>query len=87
MKLDASNYPHDVVSIFLPRGLDLSSFVEGGGPHPLYDLYAVSNHFGGMGGGHCKSDNSGGIWTLCAPGPHVEVIWSTSKLKNVSIEK
>ena len=46
--------------IFLPRGLDLSSFVEGGGPHPLYDLYAVSNHFGGMGGGHCKSAMGGG---------------------------
>jgi ubiquitin C-terminal hydrolase len=32
---------------------------------PLYDLYAVSNHFGGMGGGHytayCKL-NDGGQW-------------------------
>ena len=23
-------------------------------PEPIYDLFAVSNHFGGMGGGHCK---------------------------------
>ena len=37
------------------RGLDLSPFVEGSGPQPVYNLYAVSNHFGGMGGGHCKS--------------------------------
>jgi ubiquitin C-terminal hydrolase len=21
---------------------------------PIYDLFAVDNHFGGMGGGHCK---------------------------------
>jgi hypothetical protein len=33
--------------------LDLSEFVIGPKPHaPIYDLYAVSNHFGGMGGGH-----------------------------------
>lgn len=24
------------------------------GPY-IYDLIAVSNHYGGMGGGHCKS--------------------------------
>ena len=27
-------------------------------PQPLYDLYAISNHFGGMGGGHCKLASS-----------------------------
>jgi len=33
--------------------LDLSEFVIGPKQHPaIYDLYAVSNHFGGMGGGH-----------------------------------
>jgi len=35
------------------KGLDLSSHVRG--PYdqpPIYDLYAVSNHFGSMGGGH-----------------------------------
>lgn len=32
---------------------DLSSFVcSRGSEHPLYDLYAVSNHVGGLGGGH-----------------------------------
>ena len=39
------------------EGLDLSSFVRGGavgegGPSLIYDLYAVSNHYGGLGGGH-----------------------------------
>jgi len=33
---------------------------------PLYDLYAVSNHFGGMGGGHytayCRVSEDGGQW-------------------------
>jgi ubiquitin carboxyl-terminal hydrolase 4/11/15 len=33
--------------------LDLTEFVIGPKEHPpIYDLYAVSNHFGGMGGGH-----------------------------------
>lgn len=35
--------------------LDLSKKVIG--PHeqaPIYDLFAVSCHFGGMGGGHCN---------------------------------
>jgi len=33
--------------------LDLRDFVIGPVEHPpIYDLYAVSNHFGGMGGGH-----------------------------------
>jgi len=32
---------------------DLTEFVIGPKEHPpIYDLYAVSNHFGGMGGGH-----------------------------------
>ncbi|RLN86385.1 hypothetical protein BBJ28_00005012 [Nothophytophthora sp. Chile5] len=35
-------------------GLDLSSFVVGpsNGSPPIYDLYAVSEHSGGLGGGH-----------------------------------
>ena len=46
------------------RNLDLSRIVKGlhtgplsteGQPSDLiYDLYAVSNHFGGLGGGHCE---------------------------------
>jgi ubiquitin carboxyl-terminal hydrolase 4/11/15 len=36
------------------EGLDLremvSHYVEG--EEPIYDLYAVSNHYGGLGGGH-----------------------------------
>jgi len=37
------------------RGLDLSKYISSVGVNesfPIYDLYAVSNHFGGMGGGH-----------------------------------
>lgn len=34
-------------------GFDLTEFVIGPKENPpIYDLYAVSNHFGGMGGGH-----------------------------------
>ena len=41
-------------------GLDLSAYVVNEDePQPLYDLYAVSNHYGGLGGGHytayCKN--------------------------------
>ena len=47
------------------EGLDLSPWVKGPieGNKPVYDLYAVSNHFGGMGGGHytafCKNKITG----------------------------
>lgn len=35
--------------------LDLSSFVKGPSTpeNGIYRLYAVDNHFGGLGGGHC----------------------------------
>ncbi len=37
------------------RELDLSELVHSpDDTQPLYDLFAVSNHFGGMGGGHCE---------------------------------
>ena len=49
-------------------GLDLRDHVshrEGNGIEPVYDCYAVSNHFGGLGGGHytayCKEDD--GTWS------------------------
>ncbi|KAK8915991.1 Ubiquitin carboxyl-terminal hydrolase 9 [Platanthera zijinensis] len=40
---------------FPVRGLDLSKYVMNNSAPPqshLYDLYAVSNHYGGLGGGH-----------------------------------
>jgi ubiquitin carboxyl-terminal hydrolase 4/11/15 len=38
---------------FPVSGLDLSEYALGAQQHaPIYDLYAVSNHYGGMGGGH-----------------------------------
>ncbi len=41
--------------LFFFSGLDLTGMVHNrDDPHPLYDLFAVSNHFGGMGGGHCQ---------------------------------
>ena len=43
---------------FPTRGLDMSPYVinQNHGP-AVYDLVAVSNHYGGMGGGHCKWAN------------------------------
>ena len=41
-------YSHD-------RDLDMSPFVMKPHREPLvYDLIAVSNHYGGLGGGHCE---------------------------------
>ena len=37
------------------RDLDMSEFLINPNAGPWrYDLIAVSNHYGGMGGGHCK---------------------------------
>ena len=45
----------DVLVDFPVNGLDLSELVLcPETPEAIYDLYAVSNHFGGMGGGHCE---------------------------------
>ncbi|CAG9325471.1 unnamed protein product [Blepharisma stoltei] len=48
---------------FPENGLDISEFVIGPDRPPLYDLFAVSNHFGSLGGGHytatCR-DSQGG---------------------------
>ena len=36
-------------------GLDLTSYVKNpDDPQPVYDLFAVCNHFGGMSGGKCE---------------------------------
>ena len=43
-------------STFFPSDLDLTEYCENPDElEPVYNLFAVSNHFGGMGGGHCKS--------------------------------
>lgn len=44
----------DVLVEFPVEGLDLSSRVamQEDGKSPLYDLFAVDNHYGGLGGGH-----------------------------------
>lgn len=37
--------------------MEMSEFLIDPNAAPCrYDLIAVSNHYGGMGGGHCKSD-------------------------------
>jgi len=58
----------DTLVHFPLEGLDLRDSVihrEGNGIEPVYDCYAVSNHFGGLGGGHytayCKEDD--GTWS------------------------
>jgi ubiquitin carboxyl-terminal hydrolase 4/11 len=52
------------------ESLDLSAFVKGPQVQnmPLYDLYAVSNHSGGMGGGHYTAyvrNNATNQWYNC----------------------
>lgn len=52
------------------EGLDLSSRVEGpmDGKSAVYDLIAVDNHMGGMGGGHYTAyikDFVSGAWVYC----------------------
>lgn len=44
----------DIVVDFPIKGLDLSSRVamQEEGKSPIYDLFAVDNHYGGLGGGH-----------------------------------
>jgi ubiquitin carboxyl-terminal hydrolase 4/11/15 len=46
----------DTMVDFPVQGLDLNRYVLHNDKNPedlIYDLYAVSNHFGGTGGGHC----------------------------------
>lgn len=48
-----------IMWFIIVRGLDLTGLVHyRDDPQPLYDLFAISNHFGGMGGGHCKFSSS-----------------------------
>ena len=47
------------------RGLDMSPFViRPDNGRLTYDLIAVTNHYGGLGGGHCKSSNVNHINSL-----------------------
>jgi len=61
---------------FPVSGLDLSPFLAseaaaagpGGGPAPVYDLFGVSEHMGGLGGGHYTASVKGiadGRWYDC----------------------
>lgn len=55
----------DTLIDFPLSGLDLSGIVkQESGSEPIYDCYAVSNHFGGLGGGHytayARADD--GVW-------------------------
>lgn len=51
------------------RGLDLSGVVKGplknNDDNLIYDLYAVSNHYGGLGGGHCMFNNLNSRYRIC----------------------
>ncbi|XP_065900676.1 ubiquitin carboxyl-terminal hydrolase 4-like isoform X2 [Dysidea avara] len=55
----------DVLVDFPVHALDLSSeMINPDEPEPIYDLYAVANHYGGMGGGHYTAygKNANGKW-------------------------
>jgi len=52
-------YGHDPTCVWcrVYSGLDMSHWVINPNHGPaVYDLLAVSNHYGGMGGGHCTYD-------------------------------
>jgi len=56
-QFSATTHRRDKIDTFIDfplKGLDLSEHVMNWkeGEEPVYDLYAVSNHFGGLGGGH-----------------------------------
>jgi ubiquitin carboxyl-terminal hydrolase 4/11/15 len=64
--------------------LDLSRYVAGSeGSGAIYDLYAVSNHFGGLGGGHytAHAQNPSGQW-YHFDDSHVTKVTDLSKLKS-----
>lgn len=65
----ASSNRRDKINTFIDfplTGLDLSGTVMhwADGEKPVYDCYAVSNHFGGLGGGHYTAFalNNDGVW-------------------------
>ena len=42
----------DIVVDFPIEGLDLTKYISDDGGEHIYDLFAVDNHYGGLGGGH-----------------------------------
>lgn len=55
--MDTSHYCLHLFIFYPSRDLDMSEFLINPNAGPCrYDLIAVSNHYGGMGGGHCKTD-------------------------------
>ena len=45
----------DALVSFPVNGLDMSSYLpKEKQDGAIYDLFAISNHYGGLGGGHCK---------------------------------
>uniref|UniRef100_A0A8C7G4A6 Ubiquitin carboxyl-terminal hydrolase 4 n=1 Tax=Oncorhynchus kisutch TaxID=8019 RepID=A0A8C7G4A6_ONCKI len=67
----------DTVVDFPVRDLNMSEFVcdPKAGPY-VYDLIAVSNHYGGMGGGHCDLAHGG---RMARSSPAICIILSTDK--------
>lgn len=68
-QFSAITHRRDKISRFIDfplEGLDLSEHVmhPAGQEKPIYDCYAVSNHFGNLGGGHYTAHalNSDGVW-------------------------
>lgn len=55
LRFKSRSYWTDKLSTFVDfplEGLDLSTYILGSKENPVYDLYAVSNHYGSLGGGH-----------------------------------
>jgi len=82
---------------FPTKNLDLSSFVVDDrlpAEHSRYNLFAVSNHYGGMGGGHYTAhacNPVSGKWCVCCmplashalehPRPHIDAAGTASTIR------
>lgn len=52
-------------TLLICSDLDMSEFLINPNAGPCrYDLIAVSNHYGGMGGGHCECCHIHKVWIL-----------------------
>lgn len=59
------------------RDLDMSEFLINPNAGPcVYDLIAVSNHYGGMGGGHCKTHQTVTHLSNLTMSPHLALTWT-----------
>jgi hypothetical protein len=68
-QFSATSHRRQKIGVFIDfplEGLDLTDHVSHWieGQEPIYDCYAVSNHYGGLGGGHytAYAMNDGGVW-------------------------